>query len=330
MQRTAIIPLLAAGILTSSAVFAQTKKHPDAAHYNKQETVIISDDKPETVIEIKNGSVYLNGSVLARVSEEDADIYKKIIIRKDGGGGARLEQDDFIPFHNEEMAEERGPAGKRAMLGVLTDSRDGTRGALVKEVTPNSPAEKAGIQSGDRILKIDSRSIADAADLSEEIGSGHRAGDEVTISYERNGKNRTTSAVLTAAPASRNNMRRYQFDQRDMGNNMPRAFFHAFPDMNDDRMETRPRIGVSVEDRIEGTGVTVVEVAPSSVAAIAGLKKGDVINRLDNEQINTVTELQDMVSHSKPGQHFNLKYTRNGKEMTAELVMPRTMNRKDL
>jgi uncharacterized iron-regulated protein len=56
-----------------------------------------------------------------------------------------------------------GLEGKRAVMGVLLAGKDNE--VLVEGVTPGSPAEKAGIRKGDRILSIDGRRVEDAADV---------------------------------------------------------------------------------------------------------------------------------------------------------------------
>jgi uncharacterized iron-regulated protein len=56
-----------------------------------------------------------------------------------------------------------GLEGKRAVMGVLLAGKDNE--VLVEGVTPGSPAEKAGIRKGDRILSIDGGRVEDAADV---------------------------------------------------------------------------------------------------------------------------------------------------------------------
>jgi putative serine protease PepD len=86
-----------------------------------------------------------------------------------------------------------------ARLGVTVgDVRqsDGLRsGALISEVTPGGAAEKAGIQPGDVVVKIDDRSIKEPDALVAAIRS-YRPGDKVTIVVERNGEQRTLEATL--------------------------------------------------------------------------------------------------------------------------------------
>ncbi len=69
------------------------------------------------------------------------------------------------------------------------------RGAYVHSVQSGGAADKAGIKEGDLIIGIDEHEIRNPSDLLETVGR-KRPGDEVTIKYQRNGKNRETIAVL--------------------------------------------------------------------------------------------------------------------------------------
>ncbi len=78
-------------------------------------------------------------------------------------------------------------------------------GALVRgnqdgpAVVPNSPAEQAGLQAEDIILKVDGKQVTIDTPLSELIGE-HNVGDTVTLDVFRNGKEITLQATLEAMP----------------------------------------------------------------------------------------------------------------------------------
>ena len=82
------------------------------------------------------------------------------------------------------------------LLGVGVESAtDGGRGVRVVRVVPGSPAEDAGLETGDIITKVDDTEIGDASELVRTIGS-HDPGDTVTIAYERDGESSTVEATL--------------------------------------------------------------------------------------------------------------------------------------
>ena len=102
----------------------------------------------------------------------------------------------------------------RPYLGVATQdvtlrSRDrmwyyseGTRCVLVEKVVPDSAAEKAGIQAGDLILKLEDKQIASGDDLSSAIGA-YKPGDTATLTLQRDGKEMTVEVTFGEyAPAN--------------------------------------------------------------------------------------------------------------------------------
>jgi len=64
-----------------------------------------------------------------------------------------------------------------------------TRGALIAEVVPNGPADRAGIEEGDVIREIDHKQIHDSDDVVEIVRS-HKIGDVITVVVLRNGSRR--------------------------------------------------------------------------------------------------------------------------------------------
>jgi serine protease Do len=95
---------------------------------------------------------------------------------------------------------------QRGILGVeggelnSTASKDlgvkETEGFYINKVTKNSGAEKAGLQKGDIIVKMDNQTIATFADLSGYINT-KRPNDKVVVNYIREGKNKSTTVILS-------------------------------------------------------------------------------------------------------------------------------------
>ncbi|MBR0707974.1 Do family serine endopeptidase [Bradyrhizobium liaoningense] len=92
---------------------------------------------------------------------------------------------------------ERGRIG--VSLRDLTPSVNQGRseGAVIAEVAPDSPAEKAGLRKGDIIVTADDRPVRTAAQLRNKIGLA-RVGEDVKLNVERGG--RMTTIVVTVAP----------------------------------------------------------------------------------------------------------------------------------
>ncbi|MDO5030499.1 MAG: trypsin-like peptidase domain-containing protein [Corynebacterium sp.] len=101
------------------------------------------------------------------------------------------------------IAEDLIDTGNARMpvIGAQIDTRPITRGALVREVTPDGPADKAGLKRGDVITKLDDRTLDNGVALIAAIRS-HRIGDSVTLTVtdERGGNERTIDVTLAEAP----------------------------------------------------------------------------------------------------------------------------------
>ncbi|MBI2282297.1 MAG: trypsin-like peptidase domain-containing protein [Bacteroidetes bacterium] len=71
----------------------------------------------------------------------------------------------------------------------------------------------------------------------------------------------------------------------------------------------------------EGEGVYVTDVPSDGAAAAAGIKKGDVVTRINGKGVTTGPELQEQVTRYKPGDKISLTYLRGGKENTVSLTL---------
>jgi serine protease Do len=109
---------------------------------------------------------------------------------------ARKIIDDLIEFGNVQrgvLGVEGGELNAKASkeLGVSE-----TQGFYINNVRKKSGAEKAGLQKGDIIIKLDSQNIATYADLSGYINT-KRPNDKVDVTYIRQGKNKVVSVILS-------------------------------------------------------------------------------------------------------------------------------------
>jgi S1-C subfamily serine protease len=106
---------------------------------------------------------------------------------------------------------ETGESVRAGFLGVKVESVDATvaaeqdlevdQGALIVEITSESPADDAGLEVGDVIVRIDRTAIDDAPDLTAVVGD-HQPGDKVAVVVDRGGTERTLSVTLATRPVS--------------------------------------------------------------------------------------------------------------------------------
>jgi putative serine protease PepD len=93
-----------------------------------------------------------------------------------------------------------GKAPQYAYLGVQVANSSSPAGAELTTVVTNTPASRAGLQSGDVIVKLDGKTIESADDLSDVIDD-KKPGDKLKVTFERNGNTRTVTATLGTRPS---------------------------------------------------------------------------------------------------------------------------------
>jgi serine protease Do len=103
----------------------------------------------------------------------------------------------------------KGKSIQPAFLGVVTQTvtpaienqlnlKVGT-GAVVQRVEPSSPADNAGIQQGDVVVKVGDAQVKQAQDVGNAV-RGHRPGDKVTIVVNRGGTTKSVDVTLASRP----------------------------------------------------------------------------------------------------------------------------------
>jgi serine protease Do len=154
------------------------------------------------------------------------------------------------------------------------------QGALVSAVEPKSPADKAGVRTGDIILAVDGRDIENSIDLPRIIGES-RPGTAVTIKVWRQGETRELRASLGEAPAEK--VARVDSESKAKPGKLGLAL--------------RP---LTEEERkqIEAEGGLLVEQSEGP-AARAGVQAGDVILALNNQPVKSVDQLRRLVERSR-------------------------------
>ena len=138
-----------------------------------------------------------SGGPLIDMSGRVVGINSSIRTASSGGSiglGFAIPIDEVLPIVNQ---INDGQTPTHARLGVsVSDSRDALRqGALLREVENGGAADQAGLEVDDVITKVDEHVIDGSESLVATV-RGHRPGDEVEITYVRDGKTATTTADL--------------------------------------------------------------------------------------------------------------------------------------
>ncbi|WP_456413267.1 DegQ family serine endoprotease [Thiolapillus sp.] len=158
------------------------------------------------------------------------------------------------------------------------------RGAVVTQVLPGSAADKAGLVSGDIIIGIDDKEVADGGALRNAVGM-LRAGSTVSLSIIRDGKQKNIQATI-ALPK----------DARAEGGKMSERLEGAL-------------LGNLDEDHplFESGGVEVLQVQINSPAWRAGLRPGDVITSVNRQPVSSLMDLSALASQTgKKGLLLNI------------------------
>jgi len=88
---------------------------------------------------------------------------------------------------------------KRPYLGVSTGDAQTGAGAVVADVIPNGPADRAGLREGDRIVAIGGKQVTQSTDVSELV-TARSPGDRLAVRIDRGGDERTLTVTLGTRP----------------------------------------------------------------------------------------------------------------------------------
>jgi serine protease Do len=193
---------------------------------------------------------------------------------------------------------ERGRIG--ALIQNLTDELarsfdfDG-EGVLVGDVQPDSPAEKAGLRSGDIVTKYDGRPMRDANHLRNTVAAT-KPGTKVPVELFRDGQPLTVQVEI-ARLGDEAEVVKVSGKSLDLGLTL---------------RTLTPRVAEGLGYDAERTGVVVTEVTPGSVAARAGLVAKDVIVSIGGQDVEDVNTFEDAWENRDPNQGLRLQVYRDG------------------
>ena len=160
----------------------------------------------------------------------------------------------------------------------------GTEGAIVARVQPESPAEAAGLEQGDVITAVDQAPIEDTRSLSQTIAAID-AGTPAALTVWRDGQFiELTAAIANAAPA------------KEASADMPGGDEAGRLDTFGLRLENVDSQSGDGADMEGGSGAVVVAgVAPGSTAHRKGVRPGDTIVSVDKEPVGSIAEVNERI-----------------------------------
>lgn len=222
-----------------------------------------------------------SGGALVNMHGELVGINSAIISRSGGNVGIGFAVPTEIASSIMNQILDYGEV-RRGLLGVSISRIDAAAakalnapvdaGAMIIEITPDSAAEKAGLQVEDIIIEVNQKKISDARELSNAIGL-LSAGDKVAIQYVRHGETRETTAELGQRVTT-----------SIAGGDIHRGLSGA---------EFRSTTVSSVR------GIEVSTVEEGSAAAQRGLRQGDVVLAVNRRRVESIGELIEAASNSQ-------------------------------
>ncbi len=174
-------------------------------------------------------------------------------------------------------------------LGATGEDREGK--AHLTQVIPDSPADKAGLQSGDIVLEADSKAVGEFAQLVEQI-RGRSAGDKLNLRIQRDKDTKEVEVQLEPRPG-------------------------GFAGLGGP--QTDVYLGIQGEDA--PGGAKLVQITDDGPAQKAGLEPGDLVIKIDDKEIADYDALVDQIRVRKAGDKMALTVRRGEvtKQLTATL-----------
>jgi serine protease Do len=174
-----------------------------------------------------------------------------------------------------------------------------TTGALVGDVTDKSPAEKAGIESGDVIVEFNGKKVTDSRHLKLEVAR-IQPGETVPVKLLRDATTKTVQVTVKDLAGT----------ERLSKSNSPKAEDNGtLNGVSVADIDSRARQQFGLPGNLNG--VVVTDVDPNSATAEAGLKPGDVIQEINRKAVKTADQAVRMTENAKDKNSL-LRVWRNG------------------
>ena len=330
---------------------------PDGKKQSQEIIIRQKGDKDtKLTVEITGDKVLINGKPLAEFKEDGVTVNGRKMIVRDGDkytfdfNGQEMDLSKKLEelgkmkslnFNWDDGDMSFGEGKGYTYLGVNTEKTDD--GVKITSVSKESPAEKAGLQAGDIIYKIDDTKIETTDGLSETIRA-KKDGEKVKVYFTRDGKKKEEKATLGTqknmgfksfsysmpdgsmksfsmpkTPRMPNMPRVYNFN--DNGNNNG-AYDYSFP--------RHQKLGLKIQDLEEGSGVKVLDVESASAAATAGLMKDDVITEIGGVKVSNTDEAREQLQENAEKNAYSIKAKRNGTEMDFNIKIPKKLKTANL
>jgi len=252
----------------------------------------------------------------ASVQDNVQDGASRIVLSSDDGGG----------WLGVEIGEVTADKAKDLKLPAL-------RGVIIQDIEPDSPAAKAGLKENDVVLRYDDQTVEGTVQFRRMVRETP-AGRTIPLAISRDGQIQTINVELADRSAY------YQKKMRGKMEDFGKPFVFTTPNFDFNvttpeifsMMDARtPILGINAEDLTgqlgtyfgapDGNGILIREVRADTAAAKAGLKAGDVIIKVDDKSVTSLSELRDQLRGKSDSKSVNLTVLRKGSQLTVPVAI---------
>jgi serine protease Do len=208
----------------------------------------------------------------------------------------------------------------RGWLGVLIQDvtrdlaesfgMDRPRGALVAKVLPDGPATEAGIQPGDIIVEFNGKQVSTSSDLPPMVGNA-KVGDRVPVKVIRNGNSISLEMTIGELPKEEE----LKLSSKKLGDGVRESRLDV--SVKDLSKKQREMLEIAAEEGV------VVEQVGKGPAAKAGIRKGDIILRIDNQPVKDTTQFKELVAALPAEKSIPVLIQRQGNPTFLAIKLPK-------
>ncbi|HLU49767.1 MAG TPA: PDZ domain-containing protein [Planctomycetota bacterium] len=206
-----------------------------------------------------------------------------------------------------DAAQTREPerSAEPIVLGITVDDGEGT--LKVVEIEDELTGKTIGLQVGDIILAFKGQETPTLEALAGLV-KGTRSGEEFTIRVRRGGAVLDIRAIGSAGREGAKLV-----ESREVGAG---AAAPTDSGREGERTGGRPKLGVAVAET--DRGLVIENVFPGTGAAAAGLRRGDLIRKLNGQDVSTVDQVIEVLRGLTPGAEIPVVIARDGSDVTIE------------